>query len=199
MLFGALALVLVLGVSAARANPDAPTGLVEAFNQTLLDVMKHAKTLGVRGRYDKLLPAINKTFHIPLMAYFVTGPYWGKATKEQRHALIGAAERMSAGELAVLFDDYDGETFEIKGTRMLKDSSTLVETLINRRNDPPVKVDYRLRSFKSGWRVIDVILDGSISQLVKRKGEYAAILEKGGVARLTATLNAKADEILKGK
>ncbi|HBT41819.1 MAG TPA: hypothetical protein DEB21_07330, partial [Rhodospirillaceae bacterium] len=54
----------------------------------------------------------------------------------------------------------------------------------------------RLRKFDEKWRIIDVLLDGTISQLIKRRDEYRRTLEDSGVAGLTNLLNAKADEIL---
>ena len=55
---------------------------------------------------------------------------------------------------------------------------------------------YRLRKFGEKWRIIDVLLDGTISQLIKRRDEYRRTLEDSGIAGLTNLLNAKADEIL---
>ena len=59
-----------------------------------------------------------------------------------------------------------------------------------------VDITYRVRKFDENWRIIDVLLDGTISQLVKRKDEYRRTLEDGGVSALTNLLNTKADEIL---
>lgn len=197
--FGMLACLAVLVASTVSAKQDSPSDLVDSFHQTLLMTMKQADSLGVQGRFDKLLPAIDRAFHLPLMTYFVSSRYWDSASKAERWALVRAAKRLSAGELAVLFDGYDGETFEVTGTRALKDESVIVETEMKRRTEPPVAVNYRLRAFKSGWRIVDVMLDGNISQLVKRKGEYASILRDGGVTGLTEVLNAKTEEMLRGE
>ena len=110
--------------------------------------------------------------------------------------LIQAARRMGAGELAVLFSGYGGETFDTTGTQGIKDGSVLVETELVRKAESNVKLTYRLRKFGEEWRIIDVLLDGTISQLLKRRDEYRRTLEKSGVSGLTDLLNAKADEIL---
>ena len=55
---------------------------------------------------------------------------------------------------------------------------------------------YRLRKFGEKWRIIDVLLDGTISQLIKRRDEYRRTLEDSGITGLTNLLNAKVDEIL---
>jgi phospholipid transport system substrate-binding protein len=193
VLAGAL-VVLALVPSAARA--DGPAATVDAFHSDLLSVMKESETLGVSGRYKKFLEQLDRYFHMPLMVSFVSGEHWAKATSQARQNLNQAARRIGAGELAVLFSGYGGETFKTVGTRPIKDGSILVETELERRSDSNVKLTYRLRKFGESWRIIDVLLDGTISQLLKRRDEYRRTLEDSGIAGLTDLLNAKADEIL---
>ena len=185
---------LALAPSAARA--EAPEAVVTAFQEDLIAVMKESDSLGVSGRYNKFLGYLDKYFHMPLMVAFVSGGEWTKASKEERIDLVRAARRMSAGELAVLFSGYSGERFASAGNRPIKDGTILVRTKLKRTSGDDVDITYRVRKFDENWRIIDVLLDGTISQLVKRKDEYRRTLEDGGVSALTNLLNTKADEIL---
>ncbi|PIW27442.1 MAG: hypothetical protein COW30_10765 [Rhodospirillales bacterium CG15_BIG_FIL_POST_REV_8_21_14_020_66_15] len=186
--------IFVMASSAARAA--GPEATVSAFHDDLISVMKDSESLGISGRYHKFLTQIDRYFHMPLMVSFVSGDHWVKAAPEARAKLYQAARRMSAGELAVLFSGYGGETFKTLRTRTIKDGSVLVETELDRKNDSNVKVTYRMREFGETWRIIDVMLDGAISQLIKRRDEYRRTLEDSGITGLTALLDAKADEIL---
>ena len=194
-------LALVTAVSlmgwtgAGRAGDSTPEAVVESFHTDLLGVMKNAKTLGVAGRYKKFLGLIDSYFDMPLMVAFITSESWRNASTEAKMGVVKAAKRLSAAELAVLFDSYGGETFKTTGSMVLRDKSVLVETALKRENDPDVKVSYRVRKFGDKWRIIDVLLDGTISQLVKRRGEYYRTLVDSGISGLTKLLNAKADEI----
>ena len=195
------AAAVLVGISLLTSMPqlaraDAPQDVVESFHAGLVSVMKDGKNLGISGRYNKFLKLSDSYFHIPLMVAFVSGDNWAKADKEARMHLIQAARRMGAGELAVLFSGYGGETFDTTGTQGIKDGSVLVETELVRKAESNVKLTYRLRKFGEEWRTIDVLLDGTISQLLKRRDEYRRTLEKSGVSGLTDLLNAKADEIL---
>jgi phospholipid transport system substrate-binding protein len=189
-------LFITFAVAPSTVRADMPETVVDAFHSDLLAVMKDSDNLGVSGRYTKFLEHLDRYFHMPLMVSFVSGTHWAKADQDARRKLNDAARRLSAGELAVLFSGYGGETFKTVGTRPIKDGSVLVETELERQSDSNVKVTYRLRKFGEKWRIIDVLLDGTISQLIKRRDEYRRTLEDSGISGLTDLLNAKADEIL---
>ena len=188
--------LIAFAMTPSIVRADTPEAVVDAFHSDLLAVMKDSDNLGISGRYTKFLEHLDRYFHMPLMVSFVSGTHWAKADQDARRKLNDAARRLSAGELAVLFSGYGGETFKTVGTRPIKDGSVLVETELERKSDSNVKVTYRLRKFDEKWRIIDVLLDGTISQLIKRRGEYHRTLVDSGVAGLTNLLNAKADEIL---
>lgn len=191
-----LAAALALAALAPqRAWAETPESVVDGFHRELLGIMKDAKDLKVSGRYQKFLGLIDRYFHMPLMVAFVTGDHWTKASESARNAAITAARRLSAAELAVLFDGYSGESFKTTKVQTIQDKSVLVETDLVRTSDGNVKVTYRTRRFGENWRIIDVLLDGSISQLLKRREEYARTLADGGLDGLSRLLNSKADEI----
>jgi phospholipid transport system substrate-binding protein len=53
---------------------------------------------------------------------------------------------------------------------------------------------------KSGpeWRVVDVYLDGTISELASRRAEFTPILKSGGPNALIASLRKQGDRLLSG-
>ena len=74
-------LVVALLVTAAvpsHAEPREPSVVVQTFDDRLLAAMSGAKTLGYRGRYDLLEPAVNETFDIPAMVRIAVGPGLGQ-------------------------------------------------------------------------------------------------------------------------
>ena len=77
---GTLAMTAAGPVTAAAALSDPAAKQIRAFYDALLDSMKHAKALGVQGRYKKLQPAIDATFDFATMTERTVGPGW------QRHS-----------------------------------------------------------------------------------------------------------------
>ena len=191
----AVLFVLVAAVPAGAAEVE-PRVLVERFQGNLLAVMKEAETLGVKGRYDRLVSSIEETFYLPLMIRIASGPYWKGANQTQRSRLISAFRRMSVSTVATLFDAYAGEIFQAIGEKPGPQNTLLVETRIVIPDRPSVNLTYVAKTIKERWRVIDVIVDNGISELSVRRSEYRRVLQKKGVDGLIATLNKKADELI---
>jgi phospholipid transport system substrate-binding protein len=57
-----------------------------------------------------------------------------------------------------------------------------------------VQLDYRLRSGPDGWRIIDVFMNGTVSELALRRSEYSAVLDRDGFDGLIAALDGKIAE-----
>ena len=53
-----------------------------------------------------------------------------------------------------------------------------------------------MRQFAQDWKIVDVLLDGSISELAVRVSEYRNILRKKGVSALANALNVKANQLV---
>ncbi len=191
----AVLFVLVAAIPAGAAEVE-PRVLVERFQGNLLAVMKEAETLGVKGRYDRLVSSIEETFYLPLMIRIASGPYWKGANQTQRSRLISAFRRMSVSRVATLFDAYAGETFEAIGEKPGPQNTLLVETRIVIPDKSSVNLTYVAKAIKERWRLIDVIVDDGISELSVRRSEYRRVLQKEGVDGLIATLNKKADELI---
>ncbi len=187
--------VLVAAVPAGAAEVE-PRFLVERFQGNLLAVMKEAETLGVKGRYDRLVSSIEETFYLPLMIRIASGPYWKGADPTQRSRLISAFKRMSVSKVATLFDGYAGETFEAIGEKPGPQNTLLVKTRIVIPEKPSVNLTYVATTIKERWRLIDIIVDNGISELSVRRSEDRRVLQKEGIDGLIATLNKKADELI---
>ncbi len=187
--------VLVSAVPAGAAEVE-PRVLVERFQGNLLAVMKDAETLGVKGRYERLVSSIEETFYLPLMIRIASGPYWKGADQTQRSRLISAFRRMSVSKVATLFDAYAGETFEAIGEKPGPQNTLLVKTRIVIPDKPSVNLTYVAKTIKERWRLIDVIVDDGISELSVRRSEYRRVLQNEGIDGLIAILNKKADELI---
>ncbi len=195
--FFLFAALLALVTPPAKAETDGgPAGVVIAFHDTLLGVMKNAEALGVKGRYEKLARRIEQSFHLALMAQVSTGSHWRKATKAQTDKLVAAFSYLSISTYASQFDGYSGQSFETQGEKPGPQKTVLVKTQIIDPGSDPVDLTYVTREIKGRWRIIDVLLDTGISELAVRRSEYRRILKTGGIDGLIRTLNAKADQLL---
>jgi len=183
----ALALAVLAGRPAIAAEAKST---VETLDATLLDVMKNASALGYQGRYQKLAPVIEKTFDLPLMAQISVGPQWSSLTPDQQAKIVKSFTTLSVATYAARFDGYDGETFQIVDAKPTG-SDQLVNTKLVRPKDPAVDLNYRLRQSGGNWRIIDVFLSGTISQLANYRSEFSTTLRTKGADGLVALIDQK--------
>ncbi|MBP0446691.1 ABC transporter substrate-binding protein [Roseomonas sp. SSH11] len=195
---------LLLGLGAALAAPGAaqaqaaPSQVVEGFHATLIDLMRNARQLGIRGRYQRLQPAMNSAFDLAAMTRIAVGPSWSRMAPEQQSALIQAFSNWSIATYANRFNGFSGESFTTTGETTLQNGDRLVRTSLNRVNDAPVQLNYLMRNTSAGWRIVDVYLTGTISELASRRSEFATLLQQGGADRLAAELRQQTEQLLRG-
>jgi phospholipid transport system substrate-binding protein len=181
---------------AIAAQMDAAAARIQAFCDVLLETMKQARTLGVKGRYERLAPAVRTVYDLPAMTRIAVGPEWNKLTSEQQAALIEQFSRMSIATYASRFDGYDGERFEVDPVSEPRNANRIVRTRILQKDKEPTVINYLCHETPEGWKAIDVYLSGTISELATRRSEFAAILRKSGAQALIDTLRARANKML---
>jgi phospholipid transport system substrate-binding protein len=189
-LFLSLAILPLLLAKPTWADADAKA-TIELFDSSLLDVMKNATKLGYQGRYDKLTPVVERVYDIPLMARFSVGPQWVGLTPDQQAKIIDAFKHLSIATYASQFDGYGGEQFQITDQAPAPAGDQIVDTKLIRPNEDAVDLNYRLRKDGDDWKVIDVFLSGTISQLANYRSEFSATLRTKGADGLVQLINDK--------
>ena len=83
----------------------------------------------------------------------------------------------------------DGERFETAGAEAANYDTVLVRTEIVQRGGTTTRLDYRLRGTPEGPRVIDVFLNGTVSELAMRRAEYSSVIQREGFDALLTALH----------
>ncbi len=172
------------------ASQEEPREAIEYFHGVLIDVMKNAKELGYQGRFDKLAPAIDRTFNIPVMARWAVGRHWNDMSEDQRARLVRAFRDFTVANYANRFDGYNGERFVTVDEKTTKRKDVLVRTEIVKRSGKKIKIFYLMRNDGKHWRVIDVFTKG-VSQVATRRSEYTSVLRKASADSLIDAIQSK--------
>src|SRR5215469_7952349 len=152
-----------LPISAGRAAGSA-TDTIKTFYDTLLVVMQQAKTLGLKGRYEKLDPAIHQAFNLPLMTRLSVGPDWVKLSPDEQNSLTAAFSDLSVSTYAARFDGYSGEHFDVDPNPTQTSSDVIVNTKLVQTSGESVQLNYLMRDGEAGWQILDVFLKGTVSE-----------------------------------
>ena len=186
-----LVIFSAVGPSRATTAKDSPKQVVEKFHASLLGVMQNAKQLGYDGRYKKLSPAVEESFHLRFMAGIVAGYHWRKFSASQKDALVNAFTRMTAATYARRFNGYSGEKFKVLGQQPDRRKSVLVKSEIVKSDGEKVVLNYKLLKLRDRWGIIDIHLTGTFSEVATRRSEYSAVIRRNGLDGLIRQINKK--------
>ena len=195
-LIAAVLALLSLGAITSPAEAQA-SKRIEAYYSQLMPTLKAAGSLSVGERDRRFGPAIRSAFDIGTMARLATGPAWSKFSGAQQAAVREAFARFLVAEYAHQVSDYSGESFVVdpQTSPEARGGGEIVKTKLLQPGGRTVQINYLVR----GGRVIDVYLNGTISDLATRRDEFASILAGGGGAdALVKTLRERTESLLAG-
>jgi phospholipid transport system substrate-binding protein len=191
-------LALSLPVRAQKGpETDAAIPPIRALYDALLAAMKDAAKLGTRGRYDKLAPVIRATYDLPAMTRIAVGPDWTAIPPDQQTALVDAFAHMTIATYANRFDGYSGQSFEIDPEVQTRNTGRIVRTKLIRPKEEPVALNYLMRGTGDSWKVVDVYLSGTISELATQRSEFGAIMKSGGPPALIESLRQQGEKLMR--
>jgi phospholipid transport system substrate-binding protein len=183
-----LALLWPLGGHAQAADPAAP---VRALNDALLQIMRAGKSTPFAERAGTLKPAIEAAFDLPRILQTSVGPRWSSIPPPQRADLLDVFTRYTVASYVANFDGFDGERFVILPDFRQAGSDQVVQTRIVPTSGDTAKIDYVMHKTTTGWKAVDVLLDGSISRVAVQRSDFRALLASGDPGPLIASLRAK--------
>ena len=182
--------------NAALAESSSPAARhIEAYYQQLMPTLKAAGSLSVRERDRRFGPAITSAFDIGSMTRLATGPAWSSFSGAQQAAVRDAFAHFLVADYAHQVSDYSGESFVVdpQTSPESRGGGEIVKTQLRQPGGRTVQINYLVR----GGRVIDVYLNGTVSDLATRRDEFASILAGGGGAdALVKTLRARTETLL---
>lgn len=194
LIFSVIAFAPAQAQTSASSDPAATT--IANFYATLTDTMKHGRELGAEGRFQKLAPAVDAAFNIPVMVQFVVGPSWSTMSPADQQAVTAAFRRYTIADYAHNFDSFSGERFVINPTVIVRGADHVVQTTLYPAKGDPVTLNYRMRQVGESWKIVDVFLQGYVSELSTRRSDYAATVTSGGGGALAKKLNSLASSLL---
>jgi phospholipid transport system substrate-binding protein len=83
-------------------------------------------------------------------------------------------------------------------TRPVGNGEQVVHTRINSASGDGHSLDYVMRDTGAGWRVVDVLADGSVSRVAVQRSDFRRLLSRGGAPALTDSLASKSTDLSDG-
>jgi phospholipid transport system substrate-binding protein len=191
----AVAAVVVFGSLPLRAQvPSAAVAHIETYYKEMMPTIRQAGRLSVRERDTRFAPAITAAFDLATMTRLAVGPPWKSFSPEQQAAVREAFTRFIVADYASQINDYSGENFVVdpQPSPEARGGGEIVKTRLIQPSGRVVNINYLVR----GGRVIDVYLNGTISDLATRRDEFASIIASGGADGLIKRLHERTQRLL---
>ena len=175
-----MALVLCGPIPSRAQGLDPAARHIQSYYQQLLPTLQQAGRLSVRERDRRFTPAVSSAFDFATMTRLATGPAWSSFSGAQQAAVREAFTRFLIADYASEVTGYSGESFVVdpRTSPESRGGGEIVKTKLIQPGGRTVTINYLVR----GGRVIDVYLNGTVSDLATRRDEFAAILAGGGGA-----------------
>lgn len=193
----AVAWLATVGAPAYAAQTGPAVAVVRHFQNTLITVMKAGKSLGFKGRYGKLVPAVHKSHDVAYIAQLTLGPYWERLTVNERQAFVQAFTELTVATYAAQFRRYSGQAFHRVTSQKVAQGDVLVETELMARGHKEATIDYLVAPTAGRWEIVNIVANG-VSDLALKRAQYTAIIRKKGFPALLATLRAKVAQLSHG-
>lgn len=187
----ALAVGCFYQAPALAAGADDASKYIEKIGSQALSTISNG-ALSKAQKQSRLDKMFSEHVDIPWVARFVMGRYWKQATDQQKTKYLKEYERFLIKHYTSRFTDYTSGSFSITGVREDSDSEYTVgmELVGNKKNEPPVAVDYRVRRQNSGFKVFDIIVEG-VSLITTQRSEFSAVIGQRGIDHLITQLSNK--------
>jgi phospholipid transport system substrate-binding protein len=192
-------MALLLASSALAAEPAAPVKVVETMHAGMLDVMRTAATTTFEERAAKLGPVVETAYDLDFMGRKSLGKSFDGLSAEDQKRWLEAFHRFMIANYAGRFTSYSGQKFETIGDEPAAQDTVLVRTRLVDPGKESVDLAYRLRKQDGTWKIIDVYLKGTVSELALRRSDFTAILDRQGFPALLANLDGKIADLRAGK
>jgi len=190
----AVVLMALSSLSLQAQAPSAAVAKIQSYYQQLMPTIQQAARLSVRERDRRFTPVFEAVFDIPTMTRLAVGPAWRTFSPEQQAAVRDAFSRFIVADYASQIKDYSGESFTVDPQTVpeSRGGGEVVKTKLVQPGGRTVSINYLVRR----ERVIDIYLNGTISDLATRRDEFSSIIAAGGADGLINRLRERTETLL---
>jgi len=145
------------------------------------------------ARREKVAAILRRTVDIEGTGRFILGRYIRQASPAELAEYNRLFDDIIVRNLSARFGEYQGVRFSLGRSQQRTEEDALVNTIIERPNQPAFSLDWRVAEVNGQPKVVDVIAEGTSLRLTTRS-EYSAVIQRNG-GRVAALLDAMRNQI----
>ncbi len=148
-------------------------------------------------RYNLVAPAVDAAFDLQAVLAASVGPRLASAPAAEQAALLDVFRKFIVASYAASFDNPTDRLEMVAGQRQVG-ADLIVGTRLVPAGGDPTTIDYVMRRTPQGWRAVDVLLSGGISQNAVKRSDFRGLVSATSVQPLIDSLHRKVRDLSGG-
>ena len=158
---------------------------------------------GLNELHDSLIKISNKTinsdnltliddvvknsYDLEKMGKIIIGVDWKQMDTKSKKEFINVFKRFISVNYFRRFNKINELDFEHQTVKVIGEKFKLARVILTADNEK-LKMDYLLGFKNEKWKIFDVLIDGSISEVATKKSDFKKIIKEEGVSGLVKNL-----------
>ena len=134
-----------------------------------------------------LINLVKNTYNAEKMITKIIGDTWKKTNKKDQQEIVIIFQEYIAKNYFKRFKKIKNPTFNYKESKKISEKLMLIKTILVVDKEE-VSINYLLIFDKNQWRIFDVLLAGSISEIATKKSEFSGFIRDGKISPLIDAL-----------
>ena len=122
------------------------------------------------------------------MIQMIIGDHWNNISEEKKKELTEVFQTYIASNYLRMFEKISNPSFEQSAEKKIGKNYRLIKTFLILNKDERVEINYLLLKKNEEWKIFDVLLAGSVSEIATKKSEFRKYLKNGNVEELINAL-----------
>ena len=130
---------------------------------------------------------VKSSYDLEKMGKIIIGVDWKKMDTKTQKEFINVFKRFISVNYFRRFNKINELDFEHQTVKVIGDKFKLARVILTADNEK-LKMDYLLGFKNEKWKIFDVLIDGSISEVATKKSDFKKIIKEEGVSGLVKNL-----------
>jgi phospholipid transport system substrate-binding protein len=159
-----------------------PAGFVASIGQRAMQILDDTR-LPPAIRRQEFTAVIDRNFDLPAIARFTLGTYWRLATPLQRRQFLRVLDAYLVNvywSRLQRLQDYHDVKLTVVSERPLGAGSSLVATQLRwPTGQRPVELDWTVTARGSGYKIVELSIDG-VNQALTERSQFGDLIARNG-------------------
>ena len=146
--------------------------------------------------YNLIKNLVAQTYNVEKMISIIIGKKWNQIKVVKQKEIISVFNEYVIKNYIKRFKKIKQIDFENLSSKEVRKNFFLVKTKLKILEEDDVKIDYLLTKNNGEWKIFDVLLAGSVSEIATKKSEFNLFISNNNIEGLIQALKSKNSVLL---